>query len=246
MVGLLLQNFKSTDLNQIKKVSLLDRIESKYVLHDKDLETFISALPLHLQVLNINSEKLCAYKTTYFDTLNHDMYLDHHRGKANRYKIRVRNYLNTESAFLEIKNKNNKGKTLKNRLTIPFGIEISKSKDVQDFIKSSSPYCIENIYPNITTSYDRITLVDFNNQLRMTIDTNLQVSTKHENRTIKNLCIVEIKKPTHETNELEQIIKEIGIQKFSISKYCMAINLLTNKKMNRFKSKIRNLEKLLA
>lgn len=41
------------------------------------------------------------------------MYRMHHCGKKVREKIRVRTYLDTNDTFLEIKNKNNHGRTKK-------------------------------------------------------------------------------------------------------------------------------------
>ena len=53
----------------------------------------------------------------YFDTDDYEMYRMHHAGRTVREKIRVRTYLDSLDTFLEVKNKNNHGRTKKKRIT---------------------------------------------------------------------------------------------------------------------------------
>ena len=56
--------------------------------------------------------------TLYFDTPDRQMYAEHQRGRKNRQKIRVRRYESSGVSFLEVKRKNNKGRTDKKRMEI--------------------------------------------------------------------------------------------------------------------------------
>ena len=46
------------------------------------------------------------------------LYHDHHNGKLNRYKVRRRRYIDTDTEFLEVKLKNNKKRTIKSRIKL--------------------------------------------------------------------------------------------------------------------------------
>ena len=70
----------------------------------------------HIQVKALSDGKLIHdYKSLYYDTEDWKFYLDHHNGRVNRNKIRFREYVGSKLTFLEIKLKNNKGKTIKKR-----------------------------------------------------------------------------------------------------------------------------------
>ena len=45
--------------------------------------------------------------------LTGNFFLDHHNRRVNRNKIRFREYVGSNLTFLEVKTKNNKGKTIK-------------------------------------------------------------------------------------------------------------------------------------
>ena len=63
----------------------------------------------------IDGQRLTAYDTLYYDTLDLQMYLRHHDRQLRRQKIRVRTYVDSQLTFLEVKNKSNKGRTLQAR-----------------------------------------------------------------------------------------------------------------------------------
>ena len=246
MYLLLLKKFQPVTLHDIAEVNLMDRNESKYILHAKDLPLFLENLPEDLKILHINEECISNYKTEYFDTIQSTMYLDHHRGKLNRYKIRLRTYTNTQMAFLEIKHKNNKGKTQKKRTATPVGTNLVCETGIHDFIKNNSPFSVGHLHTQIITHYKRITLIDVNNKIRLTIDTQIEFKDKDNQFEMNNLCILEIKKESSAPTHIEKQIRNMGYKKFSISKYCLAMAYLKNLKKNRFKLKINQLEKILA
>ena len=58
------------------------------------------------------------YRSLYYDTVDRQFFLDHHNERVNRYKVRFREYVNSGLSFLEVKCKNNKKKTIKNRIQV--------------------------------------------------------------------------------------------------------------------------------
>lgn len=241
-----LQKFQITNLESIKAVSLTNRVESKYMVQLNHLPTFLESLSASFLLLNIDDEAICNYHTSYLDTINLNMYLDHHRGKVNRFKIRLRRYNNTKSAFLEIKRKDNKGKTHKNRVIIPFDTKDSFDTYTEEFVLANSPYHLSKVVPILETNYDRIALVDYQNLIRITIDTNLTITHKGNSKQLSEFCIIEIKKEGNGTTSVEAILHQLGYHKFSISKYCLGVYHFLDVKKNKFKTKFRKLEKLMV
>ena len=120
----LLDQFESKTLSQIKKVSLLKRVETKYIMN---YTTFIEALKKLKNdyfVLSVEDNKINNYQTLYYDTKKYDLFNSHHNGKLNRYKVRTREYKDTNISFMEVKFKDNKKKTIKDRIKVK---DISKN-----------------------------------------------------------------------------------------------------------------------
>jgi hypothetical protein len=245
MDNMILNKFQSVTLPEIAEFGLMDRVEKKYVMHIEDLPKLLTLLPEHLRVLAFDGNPVSLYKTEYFDTHDNRMYLDHHRGKLNRYKIRVRSYDNTRTSYLEIKHKNNKGKTLKTRTDFTFEKDVITDDILIDFIEQNSPYNLKLLHPQITTHYKRTTFIDMLHQIRMTLDTYLSFEDTDRSCSLDNLCIIEIKKHSKDPTYFERTIHELGYKEFSVSKYCLAMVNLKNIKSNRFKSKFNKLNKIL-
>ena len=106
-------------LEEMDKVSLMNRVDQKFILSFTDLCQIIPQLEAEYRILTICDQNVFTYKTDYYDTPGLNMFTDHHNGKLNRFKIRHREYVESNLEFLEIKFKNNKGKTLKKRVESP-------------------------------------------------------------------------------------------------------------------------------
>ncbi len=226
-------------------VKLMNRTDTKFVF---PLTTLIKILPKlveHYRVLEINGVRLNAYRSLYFDTENFQFYHQHHNGKTNRNKVRFREYIDSGLSFLEVKRKNNKGKTVKKRIKvneIAESLEGSNLDFVNKVIGSKIP-----LKPQHWNKFSRITFVHKRKKERLTIDVNFRF--EDINSTKKNLgdmVIAEVKQAKRNlSSNFIRIIKEERIHPFRISKYCMATATLFPKlKKNNFKRKFLHLDKL--
>ena len=226
-------------------VKLMNRTDTKFVF---PLSTLIKILPKlveHYRVLEINGVRLNAYRSLYFDTEDFQFYHQHHNGKTNRNKVRFREYIDSGLSFLEVKRKNNKGKTIKKRIKVK---KITESLDdsnldfVNKVIGSKMP-----LKPQHWNKFSRITFVHKRRKERLTIDVNFRFedinSTKYN---LGNLVIAEVKQAKRNlSSNFIRIIKEERIHPFRISKYCMATStLFPQLKKNNFKRKFLHLDKL--
>ena len=115
----LLDFFDPISLEEMGKVRLMNRLDTKFVAPAGVLASLLEAALPHYFAQTIDGLRNMPYSTCYFDTADLKMYTDHERGKKCRKKVRIRRYEATPGlAFFEIKDKNNKGRTKKSRIGI--------------------------------------------------------------------------------------------------------------------------------
>ena len=239
-----LQSFTKITLSDLDKVKLMNRTDKKFCLHRKLLPDILEALKNDYSLLEINGETIFQYDNTYFDTVDDQMYINHHNGKRNRFKIRVRQYVLTDDNFLEIKFKNNKGRTIKERIKRQdFHSDFNESD--LDFIKKSLPYPSSELQPKIRSNFYRITLADNNFTERVTIDTYPGFKNQENEVVLENLVIIEVKQSKANNPALiTKVLQEHKIRNHGFSKYCVGRSLLEKQiKKNNFKPLLLNITK---
>lgn len=251
----ILQQFAPISLEEMESVKLMNRIDTKYVVTMRQLPLILDMAKEDYYAQEIDGKRLAAYDTVYYDTESLDMYIRHHDRQLVRQKIRVRQYVDSDLTFLEIKKKNNKGRTKKKRIVIPgFDPEaetIGKGKEqisVGDFVAAKSRYCWQELSPHLRTTFRRITLVNKAKTERLTIDLDLSWENRINGirKSYNDLVIVELKRDGNVPSPMLHIMQTLRIRPLKISKYCIGTALTTPRlKKNRFKAKIRKIEKLL-
>jgi len=230
-----LLNFDKTTLAEMNSVSLMKRVDTKFILKESQLLEVLSKLYDDYKILEIGQERLMKYSTLYFDSENKKCFKDHHNGKLNRYKIRMRKYLVSDICFLEIKKKNNLGITNKIRTQIK-DFETNLTSESKDFITKSN---INNLLlePSLYNNFSRMTLVNKNESERITIDVDLSFSFGTDEKKFDKLVVVEIKQEGKRLNTtINRALKSMSILPTNFSKYCIGIsNIIDNIKSNRFK-----------
>jgi hypothetical protein len=196
------------------------------------------------RVLEINGTRLCRYETLYFDTSDYRLYLQHHNGKMNRYKVRIRRYVDADTRFFEIKLKNNKGRTIKNRIKRSENSSEELNGKTREWLNAKIPGLADRLRPVLWVLYSRITLINKNSPERLTIDIGLHYKNKEKTKSYPELVIAEVKQSKSAVSPFIQIMHQHHIQKKGISKYCFGIICTNNTvKINNFKEKIAYINK---
>lgn len=240
----LLNNFDKTSLENLDRVKLLNRIDTKFIFHAEQLLEILEKIRLNYLVLEINENNIFEYETLYFDTPGFDLYKMHHNGKPNRLKVRFRKYADSGLIYFEVKYKVKGSRTNKKRIK-QNQINTGLSEKQKSMIYHPS-LSNEQLLPKMWINFQRITLVNKAFNERLTIDTNLSFYNESRRLPLDNLCIAEIKTDKTAKNSLIlHVLKEKGIHQMSFSKYSMAVAMLENIKNNNFKPAIRTLQKIL-
>lgn len=238
-------------LEKLKSVSLMNRIDTKFVTDISLLEDILrEAYSSGYKICEISGSRLLRYTSVYYDTESLDMFRVHRNGKKTRQKIRVRTYHINGQTYLEIKNKRNTGRTKKKRMAISPGhvMDLIRESSAGSFISEHSRYDIEDISPETSTDFQRITLTDKDLTERITIDIDLNFI-NHRNgisANIGDLVIFEVKQDGRNRSAMKEIFLKHRVFPFRISKYCLSV-VLTESDIHpgRYKKKLRYIHKTL-
>jgi VTC domain len=243
----ILSRFNKLSLEDINSVKLMNRVDVKYIFHNRDLEKILKNLSLDYEILEVNNSLKSHYDTCYFDTDNFEMYTMHHNGRANRHKVRIRTYKETDVSFVEVKFKNNKKKTSKSRVLRKTN-NIQFSEKEKKFIEKKTSVDANNLQIALQNHFSRITLVNRKDFERVTIDTDINFMSNGKEIQMENLVICEIKKLPHNYQSImEKELKKHRIKAFRISKYCLGSYLMNpNIKLNLFKEKYKYINKIIT
>lgn len=243
--ALTLPDFSVRTLAEISSVRLMNRVDKKYWFHVSELQDLLAAVKDDYYLLSVDDKNWQDYGTRYFDTPDDRMYILHHNGKLNRYKIRRRDYLDSDEHFLEVKFKTNQGRTIKKRIesTVKTG-EFNDSD--KDFIQQRSIFKDDELRVALTNRFTRMTLIAKDHPERATIDTNVRFITENKTVPLNDLVILEIKSERGDhRSPLKRYLRDKRIQPAGFSKYCLGRALTDpHLKRNRFKQRIREIGKM--
>lgn len=243
----ILNNMDPISLEDMSEVKLMNRIDTKFLTSRDKLDLLLRYASDDFMVQQTSSSvRNSPYYTCYFDTRDVRMYYDHQRGKKSRRKIRIRQYVGTGILpFLEIKDKNNKGRTKKKRVSMEEGSGLS---DYAPFISSHSEFSAEELYPKIENRFNRITLVNKEKCERITIDTSLEFHNFVSNVDLKlpDLVIIEWKRDgLSAKSKLKALLYQLRIKESGFSKYVIGMGL-TDRSLpqNNLKKRFHLIERL--
>jgi hypothetical protein len=231
-----LLSFNKVTLADLDKVKLMNRTDQKFCLHIDQLPDVLKAIQADYSLLEIQGETIFEYDNTYYDTPDNQMFLSHQNGKKNRYKIRVRKYVESDLIFLEIKFKNNKGRTIKKRVE-KLDFDSAFTTGDLDFLENASHYSGIQIEPKIRSYFNRFTLVDYQFSERVTVDFLAGFQNQENEIRLNNLVIIEVKQSKFNNQALiTKVLQDKKIRQQGFSKYCIGRSLLEEKiKKNNFK-----------
>ena len=242
----LLEKFDPISLKEMDSVKLQDRVDTKFMFSDAFLPALFEKMAPHYRILKIEENRFNHYETLYFDTEKFDLYTKHHNGKLNRYKFRSRRYVESELNFFEVKFKNNKGRTIKDRIKRPEIVKVIADKS-SELVRSISNIDPLTLKPKLWVNYVRITFVSKNSQERLTVDTQLTFKDDTQCLNYNGLVIAEVKRArAKDKSRFVELMKAFSINQKSISKYCLGVITLNPEiKKNIFKPTLLYLNKLL-
>ena len=238
-------------LEEMDSVKLLNRTDTKYLTTLPVLERILlRAAACGYRALETEGTKHAPYDSIYFDTPDLRMFTDHRNRKLVRQKVRTRVYLNSGLTFLEIKRKNNHGRTKKKRMAIPAGEfhDFRTDAEACNYLSAKSFFKAEEIAPAMETAFSRITLVNAALTERLTIDLDLRFRNLRNGREVDlgDGVIIELKQDGRADSRMKRILLDLRVKPFRISKYCVATAMTDPRcRPGRFKLKLIKMQKII-
>jgi hypothetical protein len=242
----LINSFSPISLEQMSGVKLMNRTDTKFVTTMEQLRRLLEMARQDYYIQEIDGERNLEYDTTYFDTPAFDMYNQHQWNHANRQKIRFRTYCISGLQFMEVKTKNNHGRTKKKRMEVS-DMNVRESEK-RTFLTKHLRYQADTLQPVLNNHFHRITLVNKAKTERLTIDSELRFHNlvSGADKDMGKLVIIELKRDGLCYSPVLEMLHKLHIHPHGFSKYCMG-SALTNKALpvHRFKTKLIEINKIL-
>ena len=224
-----LGQFDSISLEEMGKVKLMNRVDTKYLTTFPTLLKLLELASADYYVQEIGGKRNMPYATL---TKNHHKHIN-------------REYVGSDAKFLEVKSKNNKGRTKKKRVAL--GPDNSALRANDEFLSRHTPWTSLHLLPRLQNSFKRITLVNRNMTERLTIDTSLcfhNMSTDLD-RSLEGLVIIELKRDGLTPSPILGLLNRLRIKPHGFSKYCMGMAFTdSGLRQNRLKERLRNADRL--
>ena len=236
----LLANLKPITLDEMKEIRLMNRTDTKFVTNKETLVRLLELAEGKYYAQFHYGAKIANYMTTYWDTDGHLFYMEHHNGHAPRQKVRVRTYIDSDDTFLEVKTKNNHGRTKKKRVAVP-SQQITGENGNEEFLQEKVHLGIADIHPTVRNQFHRITLVNYGKTERLTIDYDVHFHNfeTEKDANVGPIVIIELKRDGNVYSPVLDILRQLRIKPLGFSKYCIG-SVMTNKglKQNNFRERM--------
>jgi hypothetical protein len=192
-----------------------------------------------------------SYSSCYYDDENYATYFAHHQGRRNRFKVRVRKYVDSNLLFFETKFKGQRGLCNKHRINADELIMPQIQQQYNDLIQEKHKFYYHKaldlvLKPSLIVNYKRCTLVALKGGERVTIDFNLEFLNPNDNKDsvkIGNDFIIVETKSVDGKGFTDTSLHNLKIRQAErCSKYCLGLNLThAVTKNNRFLTTIKHI-----
>ena len=257
----IIRTYHPISLDEMSGIKLMNRTDTKFVTTVDRLKLLLMLAKDDYRIQDSDGVRNAHYYTAYFDTPDNNMYVVHQNGHAGRQKLRIRSYVEAGLNFLEVKTKNNHGRTRKKRVDMvgfdpinpDHGIRFLRQdmqyRSYDEFLRKHLRYDPAILSEQLENSFHRVTLVNKAKTERLTIDTDLRFHNMvtGKDADLTGLAIIELKRDGLQPSPILGMLRELRIKPSGFSKYCMG-SALTNPslKRNNFKERLRMVERMLS
>lgn len=165
----------------VRDAALLTRVDRKYLVPLATARSLVERLDGSTRVLEIDERRDFGYDSVYFDTPDHLSYRLTAQRRRRRFKLRTRSYLDTGTAFLELKTKSGRGSTVKERTEYDPENRSALTPEGREYLADllashgHDSGLVRELRPSLVSRYRRSTLL-LPDGSRATVDTQLSWS----------------------------------------------------------------------
>lgn len=205
--------------------ALQTRVDRKYLVPSETAARLVAGLP-GAAVLQIDGLREFRYESVYLDTPDLLSYAGTALRRRRRFKVRTRTYLDSDDAWLEVKTREARGRTVKTRLPIEptqrDGLDERGRRFVDEVLPARGVALTpgDRLVPTLTSHYRRSTLYLPRCGARVTVDTALTwTDTDGTWLAPSGLVVVETKTATATPSDADRALWAMGHRPVRFSKY---------------------------
>ena len=241
-----LRDFDIATAALIEARALQERVDRKYLLGADALEPLLAHLRPSYSLIRAGQHIWARYESIYFDTPGRELYHAHRCGRRPRYKIRIRHHVDRRLTFLEIKSKNNSGRTIKRRLALAYRQSHLGSRE-REFIEGHTPLDGARLMPSLSVSFLRVTLVGTGVNERLTFDRDVTFVGGAQEQRLSRVVIGEVKQAEYANyHGAVAALRGLHVREATFSKYCVGTTMVAPVASNIFKPTLKAVERLSA
>lgn len=244
----LARTLPAISLEEMSGIRLMNRTDQKYVTNVATLKELLVLAQGSYFSQEIAGKRVSPYTTTYWDdTVKRSMFRQHETGRKPRQKVRVRTYLNSNTTFLEIKKKDNHGKTAKSRIEVPSLQAVINEHAGADFVMQKTGMLLNDLAPAVGNRFNRITLVNYDKTERLTIDFGIHFYNylTEQRAAMDNIVVIELKRDGRCPSPILPLLRQLRIKPAGFSKYCVGASVTDpGLRINRFKKRLVKINKV--
>lgn len=203
-----------------RTASFQKRFDRKYLIPADRIVSLLNSSRTNLLLLQIDGRQSSHYRSSYLDSAEYALYRDAAHKRRLRYKLRIREYRESDQSFIEMKSNGLRGANSKSRM--PFSGDIARdisSLTNMDELDAQS-YSISAL-----TEYERITLVASDRSMRITIDFDLGAGGPGGIEDIQRDWVIVEVKSAEKSNLFERELWLFGFRPMKFSKYAFALHV---------------------
>lgn len=233
-------------LDEMTGIKLMNRTDTKFLANKTQLMQVLALAKDDYFVQRIADKAITQYRTVYWDSPDYRFYNMHQMGRKPRTKVRVRTYEDSEGlTFLEVKKKDNHGKTKKKRIQVASQEAVFDSGGDEFVIKHTNS-SLTALHPCLQNHFHRITLVNRGKTERLTIDFDIDYTNFDTGKQANSdqLAIIELKRDGLVFSPIKEILMRLRIKPHGYSKYVIGSHM-TNPSLraNMLKAKMHEIER---
>lgn len=228
-----LGRFEGIDLERlIADAALQTRIDRKYVLTRDAAARVVASLDARTLILDTAGTRSFRYESVYFDTPDLLSFRMAAQPRRRRFKLRTRTYLDSRTAFLELKTRGARSATVKDRVEYAPSDRRRLTDTARDYAAEGLDAIgvggrrADDLGVRLTTRYRRATFVSADRTARATLDVDLKWDdVAGAVLTTPHLVILETKSPAA-ASDVDRVLWRAGHRPVSISKYATGMAAL--------------------
>jgi hypothetical protein len=207
--------------------SLQTRRDRKYLVPAPVAAELVARLGGEVRILEIDGRRSFRYQSVYLDTPELVSYLAAAHRRPHRFKVRTRTYLDSGRSLLEVKTRDGRGRTVKERMAREAGTGLAgpglSPEEVRHLAghRLVGPYAA-GLRPVLVNRYARTTLLPAGGAGRLTIDLDLVAATDGRDIALRETAVVETK-TTGAAGPADRILWELGVRPARVSKFCTSL-----------------------